>query len=73
MSIFQERLFAGKVALITGGATGIGRGIADALARQGADVALVSRKEENLSAAAQQIARGDRPACDRARGRRPAA
>ncbi len=55
MSVFQENLFAGKVALITGGATGIGRGIADALARQGADVALVSRKEENLSAAAQQI------------------
>src|SRR5580692_6095961 len=56
MSIFAENLFAGKVALITGGATGIGRGIAEALARHGADVAIVSRKEENLTAAAAQIA-----------------
>jgi peroxisomal 2,4-dienoyl-CoA reductase len=56
MSIFRDRLFAGKIALVTGGATGIGRGIADALAHHGADIALVSRKEENLSAAAQQIA-----------------
>jgi peroxisomal 2,4-dienoyl-CoA reductase len=56
MSIFRERLFTGKAALVTGGATGIGRGIADALAHHGADIALVSRNEENLSAAAQQIA-----------------
>ncbi len=56
MSIFRENLFIGKAALITGGATGIGRGIAEALARHGADVALVSRKEENLAAASAQLA-----------------
>ena len=56
MSIFHENLFSGKIALVTGGATGIGRGIAEALARHGADVAIVSRKQENLAAAAEQIA-----------------
>ena len=41
----QDSLFRldGKVALITGAATGLGAGIAVALARQGADVALVGR------------------------------
>jgi 2,4-dienoyl-CoA reductase [(3E)-enoyl-CoA-producing], peroxisomal len=55
MNIFHDNLVVGKVAFITGGATGIGRGIAEALARHGADLAIVSRKQENLTPAAEQI------------------
>jgi 3-oxoacyl-[acyl-carrier protein] reductase len=43
------------VALVTGGGTGIGLGIASSLAAAGADVAIASRKPEHLGPAADQL------------------
>jgi 3-oxoacyl-[acyl-carrier protein] reductase len=45
----------GRTALVMGGSRGIGRGIAGALAREGARVAISSRSEESLRAAAEEI------------------
>jgi peroxisomal 2,4-dienoyl-CoA reductase len=54
-SVFRPGLFDGQVALITGGGSGIGRGIADLLASLGAHVVLASRKLERVEAAAAEI------------------
>ena len=51
----------GKIAIVTGGAAGIGRAIAIALANEGADVAIADLQAEKARAVAQQI---------RAQGRR---
>lgn len=45
---FQPNLLRGRRALVTGGGTGICRGIALALAQAGADVSIASRREEHL-------------------------
>ncbi len=54
--IFQPDLLKGRVALITGGGTGIGLSIATELARCGANVAIASRKPEHLEPARERLA-----------------
>jgi 2,4-dienoyl-CoA reductase [(3E)-enoyl-CoA-producing], peroxisomal len=52
---FRDGLFSGQVALITGGGSGIGFGIAELLAALGGHVVLASRKPERLTQAAESI------------------
>jgi len=55
-SVFREGLFAGQVAIVTGGGSGIGRCTAHELAALGAEIALVGRKPEKLARVEQEIA-----------------
>ena len=48
---FRDDLFAGKVGLVSGGTSGIGAGIADALARCGAVVTVTGATQEEADAA----------------------
>ena len=48
----REHPLAGQVAIVTGGAKGIGAAVSECLAEDGAHVALAGRSEEALRAAA---------------------
>jgi citronellol/citronellal dehydrogenase len=54
-SVFAPHLFDGKVVVVTGGGSGIGRCVAHELAALGAQVSLVGRKIEKLQKVAQEI------------------
>lgn len=55
MTVFRDDILDGRVALVTGGATGLGLEIARTLGRHGAKVAICSRKEENLRPAVKEL------------------
>ena len=55
-SVFRPGLFDGRVVLVTGGGTGIGRRIALELGLLGAHVVLAARRPEPLKATAEEIA-----------------
>lgn len=55
LAIFSPNLLTSKVALVTGGGSGIGAGIAKVLAHHGAKVALVGRTPEKLEKIVKEI------------------
>jgi len=54
-SIFRSDLFAGRVVVVTGGGSGIGRCTAHELASLGASLALIGRNADKLQAVAAEI------------------
>jgi NAD(P)-dependent dehydrogenase (short-subunit alcohol dehydrogenase family) len=48
---------AGKIAIVTGGGTGIGKGIARAFVHEGAALVIASRNQQQLEAAADELRR----------------
>lgn len=63
MSVFREDVLQGKVAFITGGGSGICKGITAALMAHGADAVITSRKQERLDESAKELAEATGRAC----------
>lgn len=55
-SVFCEELYAGKTVVVAGASSGINLGIATRFSELGASLAIISRSEERISQAAEQLA-----------------
>lgn len=55
MSVFKDDILAGKVAFVTGGGSGICKGIAQAYMAHGAHAVIMGRKADRLEAAAKEL------------------
>merc|ERR1719273_2017145 len=55
MSVFRNGLFAGKVAIVTGGGTGIGKAITTELLTLGCKVVIASRSMDKLTKASKEL------------------
>ncbi len=60
---FKDDLLAGKVALVTGGGSGICKGITHALMAHGAKAVITSRKGDRLEASAQELSQATSREC----------
>jgi NAD(P)-dependent dehydrogenase (short-subunit alcohol dehydrogenase family) len=58
-SFMSAQRFQGKVAVVTGGNSGIGLGVAKAYAQEGAQVAITGRNGKTLEEAAKEIGDGN--------------
>ena len=56
--MFQEGLFKGKKILVTGGGTGLGRGMAELLLGLGAEIAICGRRKGVCEATAEDADEG---------------